>query len=356
MHGNWMRPTRRVAAIGALLFAFVAGPRAAVADAALDAKIDAAAADFRASTGVENFALLMMRGEEVLYRRDFGAYGPATAIPIASATKWITGATVMTLVDEGRLSLDAPVKTYLPELAAPYGDLTLRLLLSYTAGLDSILKLVDIRQDRTITLAQSAEEIAKLPLADPPGTAFRYGGANFQIAGAVVERVTGKRWSDYFFEALGTPLQMSPFRWSIPNPKIPADKVLNPILQGGAVTSADSYGRFLTMIARKGVLEGKRYLSAAAVDEMDKVETRNVEMKLVPPGAGDSNPQYALAHWCEREGPTGCAMLTSPGAYGTYPWIDVENGLHGIILVQDRLERIAAAERRLRDAMIAAAR
>jgi aspartyl aminopeptidase len=49
-------------------------------------------------------------------------------------------------------------------------------------------------------------------------------------------------------------------------------------------------------------------------------------------------------------------MLSSPGAFGVYPWIDRPNGLHGVIFVEDRLARIADEARAFRDEMIASAR
>lgn len=346
--GRHSRRQFGLGAAGALVCALAHPTMAGVAGA--DEAIDGAANAFSRATQVKDFALLLMRGEEVLYRKDFGAYGPNTAISIASATKWVTAGVVMSVWDQGKIDLDAPVRTYLPELPSPYGDLTLRLLMSFTAGLGTGL---ERRLERTMTLAEAAAKIATFPLSDPPGTAFVYGGPNLQVAGAVVERVTGKRWADYFREVLGDPLGMNPFYWSSPEADIPVEKVLNPMLQGGGYTTLDAYKPYLTMIAQKGLLQGRRYLSEAAIDEMDKVQTHGVTMKVVPKGPGE-NTQYSLAHWCEVEGPSGCTMLSSPGAFGVYPWVDRKLGLHGIIFLRDRLSRVAAEEHKLRAAMIAA--
>jgi CubicO group peptidase (beta-lactamase class C family) len=323
-------------------------------DAALN-RIEAAAATFTSATGLNDYSLLLMDGENTLYRRDFGAYTSKTVIPIASAGKWITGATVMTLVDEGRLNLDEPIKAYLPELPATHANLTLRQLLSYTAGFASLQEgAVDVRQDKTITLDQAVRELSKLPLADRPGETFAYGGANFQFVGAIVERVTGKSWNDYFREALGDPLGMTPLYWSNPAGPNPPDQVRNPLLQGGAATTLDAYQPLLTMITQRGVYGGRRYLSEAAIIGMETIATRGVRMRYVPAGAAPG-AQYGLAHWCEVEGPSGCTMLSSPGAFGVYPWIDRKAGLHGVIFVQDQLARIDKDLRVLRDEMIAAA-
>jgi CubicO group peptidase (beta-lactamase class C family) len=321
--------------------------------------INTAAATFSSATGVKNFSLAMMRGEQVLYRKDFGDYRPHTVIPLASATKWITGATVMTLVDKGKISLDAPVKTWLPDLPAAYADLTLRQLMSFTSGLASLQDgAVDVRQDKTISMDQAVRELAKLPLKSKPGTDFAYGGPNLQFAGAVVEKVSGQAWGTYFRTELGDPLGMKPFFWSNPSGPNKPESVHNPILQGGAATTLDAYLNFLTMVADRGVFKGRRYLSEAAIDSMERVATHGLAMRYVPAGAGPG-ANYAVAHWCEASGlvagKSGCTMLASPGAFGVYPWIDRAHGLHGVIFVQDQLARIADAERVLREVMIHAA-
>jgi CubicO group peptidase (beta-lactamase class C family) len=322
--------------------------------AARTSAIDAAAAAFSEKTRIPNMSVLIMRGEDTLYRRDFGTYSPSTVVPIASATKWVVGATVMTLVDDGRLSLDKPIRTWLPDLAAPYGDLTLAQLLSYTAGTAGLNQGgVDIRQDKTISMADAARELAGLPLAAEPGTSFAYGGADFQFVGAVVEAVTGKSWVAYFEEELGRPLGLAPFFWSNPQGPTRPETLRNPLLQGGAATSMDAYAPLLTMLAQDGVYRGKRYLSTASVRRMERTMTKGLVMRYVPPGA-PAGSTYSIAHWCEVEGADRCAMLSSPGAFGVYPWIDRASGLHGIIFLQDQFNRIAADERVLRDAMIAA--
>jgi CubicO group peptidase (beta-lactamase class C family) len=322
--------------------------------------IDAAAAAFSAKTGISNMSLLLMKGEEVLYRKDFGSYGPETMVPIASATKWLVGSAVMTLVDAGRLNLEDPIRTWLPELPAPYGGLSLGQLLSYTAGTAGLNQGgLDVRQDRTLSLEAAALELAQRPLADTPGRSFAYGGADFQFVGAVVERVTGKRWSDVFDETLAKPLGMNKLSWSNPQGPNPAASVRNPLLQGGAFVSLDAYAPLLTMLAQDGVYKGRRYLSERAIRDMERTRTRGLTMRYVPPGA-TATSHYSIAHWCETgtdDGPGGrCAMLSSPGAFGVYPWIDRTSGLHGVIYVQDSFNRIAADERVLREAMIAAVR
>jgi CubicO group peptidase (beta-lactamase class C family) len=138
--------------------------------------MDAAAAAFAAGAGVRDFSVIIMRGEANLYRRDFGAYTPDTVLPIASATKWMTGALVMTLVDDGKLTLDDRLDRHLSALPPAYAELTLRQLLSYTAGTAALTDgAADLRLDRRLSFADAAAELARKPLVARPGESFAYG-------------------------------------------------------------------------------------------------------------------------------------------------------------------------------------
>ena len=298
-------------------------------------------------------AVVMKDGKQ-LYRVDAGKIDAGTRYPVASASKWLTAALVMTVVDEGKLSLDAPIATVLPEFTGDAGRITLRMLLAQTAGLGSLRARVDVRQSPRITLAQSAAEVAARPLANPPGEVFEYGGPQFQVAGAMVEKVTGRRWSELFDERLAKPLGMTATSWEhLPARGATAAETLNPLLQGGAVTTADDYMKFLTMLAANGRFAGRQILSERAVRDMETVETLGKKKGYLPPGAGD-NAEYALGNWCERwTAERDCTLVSSPGAFGTLPWIDRKSGIYGIFFVKDALIRVGRQLRTARSAAIA---
>lgn len=292
--------------------------------------------------GVRGITAIVMRDGRQLFRADVGEIGPTTQYPVASASKWMTAALVMTVVDEGRLRLDDPIVKILPEFTDAAGRITLRQLLAQTAGLGSLRSLADAKQDARMTLAESAAEIARRPLEDPPGEVFRYGGPGFQVAGALVEAVTGRRWADLFAERLAGPLGMTHTYWvHLPDRGVSPDDTRNPLLQGGVVTTADDYMRFLQMMAGRGIFDGKRLLSAEAVDAMETVQTLGKPMAYLPLGARQG-AQYALGNWCERWDEGGrCSLMSSPGSFGTYPWIDRQSGLYGIFFLRDRFSRVA---------------
>jgi CubicO group peptidase (beta-lactamase class C family) len=215
----------------------------------------------------------------------------------------------------------------------------LRQILSFTSGQGSLRGLVDVRQDPRMTLADSAGQIAQIPLQDPPGTVFKYGSPALQVAGALVEQATGQAWAQLFQERIAGPLSMTHTTWANPLwPNVPPDKIRNPNLQGGAITTADDYGRFLTMLASDGLYQGRRILSARSVSEMEHVQTRGLPMGFEPQGGAEQGLQYALGNWCGGVAENGdCTLVASPGALGTYPWIDRTNGLYGIFFMRRRM-------------------
>jgi CubicO group peptidase (beta-lactamase class C family) len=299
--------------------------------------------------GVAGVTVLAFRDGRPLFRIDRGQIATDARLPVASASKWMAAALVMTLVDEGKLSLDEPIGRRLPEFTGPAGAITLRQILSYTSGQGSLKGLVDVRQPIDLTLRESARRIAALPLADPPGAVFKYGSPAFQIAGALAEQATGQTWSALFEARIAQPLGMTHTSWGNPlQPGAPREAVRNPNLQGGVVTTADDYARFLGMIAAGGLSGGRRILSTQALAEMERAQTLGKPMAFAP-GGGEAGLQYGLGEWCEVVAPDGgCTVVSSPGALGTYPWIDKRNGVYGLFFMNRRLPLVEKDVQRAR--------
>lgn len=287
-------------------------------------------------------SVIAMKAGHQLFRMDVGDIDEDAQLPVASASKWMAAALVMSVVDEGKLSLDEPISRYLPAFGGPVGEVTLRELLAQTSGEGSLLDMTDIKQDPRITLAESAALIAKLPLQHPPGTVFSYGGPGFQVAGAAVEAVTGKRWAELFDTRIAQPLGMQHTYWEhLPNHGVPASETQNPLLQGGVVTTAQDYMRFLTMLAENGSVNGRRVLSGKAVREMETAQTIGKPKGYMPPGMRGGTAEYALGNWCESwDAAHACILTSSPGALGTFPWIDRKSGVYGIFFTRERLTHV----------------
>lgn len=315
------------------------------------------AADRMLAQGAGGFSVGYGVRSQILSVVDLGGIRPDTAYPIASASKFLVAATVMTLVDDGLLELDKPIATWLPQLNTASGRITLRQLLSQTSGLAGANgEFYDLAQDHRITLAQSAQEIASRPLVSQPGEVFAYGSGGFQVAGAVVEAVTQQRWAEVFRRKLAEPLGMHHTFWTHlrldRDADLPVAETLNPVLQGGAVSTARDYLRFLSMLAQGGVFDGRRVLSAQAVDAMLTDQTRHAKMMAtsanVLPGA-----HYSLGSWCERWDALGaCLRNSSIGYFGVYPWVERATGRFGIVFpyVREKAFRFWPEIERIRNA------
>lgn len=277
---------------------------------------------------LEGASLLVIQDEQVVYQQSFGDYSLDTVVPIASATKWISASVIMSLVDEGLLNLDAPISTYLANFTGDKGDITLRQLLSHTSGLPSTNRCMS--QYRGITLAACVDQIAQMPLAAKPGTEFRYGGASFQVAGRIAEVVSGKSWSTLFEERIREPLMMEDTTYG---------DVENPRIGGGAYSSLSDYRNLLLMHLQGGTFQGRRVLSEAAVAEMQRNQIVDIPVVRSPLKAAAG---YGLGVWIDLMDAQGNAVqLSSQGAFGFSPWIDVERNLLGVFLVRDRLGQVA---------------
>lgn len=308
------------------------------------------------SDGAPGVIALVWRDGRIVHRLQAGNIEDDQPLPVASASKWMAGALVMALVDDGLIKLDEPISRYLSDVPPDAAAITLRQLLSFTSGQGGLAGLEDVRQPPDIALGESARRILARPLSSKPGTVFQYGSGALQVAGAIAERTSGKSWARLFKERLAGPLGMMRTTWSHPfHLKLGPERVTNPSLQGGLVTTAADYGRFLTMIAGDGEFEGQRILSREAVAEMEKLQTNGVRL-IMPRGRSADIAGYAIGNWCERVATSGkCTLVSSPGALGAYPWIDRERNVYGIFFMRYRHPLVAKSLAKARDAAIASA-
>lgn len=133
-----------------------------------------------------------------------------TLFPIASVTKTFTATALMRLVSQGKVELDAPVRRYVPELQLMDEDVAERItvlnLLNHTAGLD--WNLIDTG-DGDQSLAAFVGKMATLPIIAAPGSRASYSQAGYNLAGRIVENVTGMPYEKAISELLLEPLELS---------------------------------------------------------------------------------------------------------------------------------------------------
>lgn len=280
---------------------------------------------------------------------------------IASMTKSVNATAVMTLVDEGKLALDEPASKWLPELAkvtveggaAPEKAITLRMLLSHTAGIAFPARKPT---DGAISLKSYVTSLIKTPLAFQPGSSYEYGFGP-TVAGRIIEVVSGMKYEDFMRTRIFEPLGMKDTTFHpddvlrariartykmdedthelVPgyNPFVTSDSSVQhmPEPAGGLFSTALDMGRFYAMIANGGELGGKRILSAESVEDMTK-----------PLTAGGKQLNYACGWQCNIQTQRVCAAMPvgsfgHGGAFATNGSIDPKSGIVTVFMVQNVL-------------------
>jgi CubicO group peptidase (beta-lactamase class C family) len=306
-----------------------------------------------------------------------------TICRVYSMSKIITSAAVLVLFEEGRFNLDDPVSKYLPELKdmkvmtggtadAPQLEplkrpITIKHLLTHTSGLiygssgsNGIAELYQ-RADLWVGpgLSNFLMKVGKLPLKHQPGDAYNY-GINTDVLGALIERVSGKRFGAFLEERIYRPLGMKDTSFGVPVEKMnrlaktykhgPDGKFVEaePFSGawaeagrgiesggGGLFSTAGDYARFAQMLLNGGALDGHRILGRKTVELM----TANHMVTLPDNQAATRQKGFGLG----VEVTTELGRLSIPSSVGQFGWygaattycqIDPKEKIVAIALVQ----------------------
>jgi D-alanyl-D-alanine carboxypeptidase len=175
------------------------------ADAALGARMDAAAADALREIRAAGFSIAVVSDGQPVLAAGYGYADLAERIPasantiyrLASIAKQFTAAAILHLAEEGKLSLEDPISDYLPDYPDPGRRITIRNLLSHTSGLSDVAALPILEGGAVgYTRDQIIDMVASQPLDFEPGTGHSYSNVGFMLAGVVIERVTGTTYAD----------------------------------------------------------------------------------------------------------------------------------------------------------------
>jgi CubicO group peptidase (beta-lactamase class C family) len=334
--------------------------------------------------------------KETLYHGAFGkrdlskadAMTPDSVFWIASMTKAITTAAAMQLVEQGKLSLDAPIGKVLPDLAAPQvlegfdargepklrpakNPITLRQLMTHTAGFCYDLWNGDmatyLQKKGLPSITSCKNDALKTPVATDPGTRWEY-GINIDFVGKAVEAASGKRLDAYLRDHLFAPLGMNDTGFKLTDPMrkrlvgmhargpdgslapIPFELEQDPEFHmggGGLYGTAGDYIKFTQMILNKGRGNGNQVLKPETVAMMgqnhigDLVVTRMTSAALMYTNDVDLFPgivkKWGLSFLINTaKTPEGRSpgSLAWAGLANTYFWIDPARDVAGVILMQ----------------------
>ena len=279
---------------------------------------------------------------------------------IASMSKMFVGASIMMLVDEGKVSLDDPVTKFIPRLGKwmvvdekdeshvllkpVAGPVTIRHILSHTSGLTGMSELQQATGADSTPLKARALSSVTGPLQWQPGEKYQYGNQGMNIAARIVEIVSGMPYEQFLQERFFDPLGMNettfwPSEAQIarlagaygPNrtrtayargditflTKPYSDRIHRyPEAAGGLFSTTHDIFRYGLMLANDGQLDGKRYLSHEAIDELRKEQT------------GKTHVNYSLGYHLRN------GMFGHDGAYGTDLSVNPKTGMVAVFMVQ----------------------
>ncbi len=181
------------------------------------AKVDAIAQKVLAQTGVPSASVGIVKDGKISYLRAYGkaqlnppvAAGPQMRYSIGSISKQFTAAAILILQQQGKLSLDDTIATWLPQLTHA-NQVTLREVLSHTSGYqDYYAEDYSMLPMKHATTAQAIlDNWGKKPLDFDPGTQWQYSNTNYVIAGKIVEIVSGMPLMKFLQQNIFIPLDM----------------------------------------------------------------------------------------------------------------------------------------------------
>jgi CubicO group peptidase (beta-lactamase class C family) len=313
-----------------------------------------------------------------------GAVGlPKDAIfAIASMTKPVTSVAVMQLVEAGKVQLDEPAQTYLPELRAvqvldggesrpPKSPPTVRHLLAHTSGFAYEFlnrEIADqVRSGKVPSQFSGTDEFLRAPLVFDPGVRWEY-GISTDWLGRLVETVSGRSLDAYFRSNIFEPLGMADSFFDVPGDKQgrlapqygrQSDGSLTPMPReplrrakffsggGGLYSTAADYLKFARAVLAGGQLDERRILRGETLALMGQnqigsmtlppVVTQNpalVAPDTVLPGGLDAfGLGFALNRVPLASG-RGAGTMSWAGVFNTFFWIDPEKGVCAVLLAQ----------------------
>jgi CubicO group peptidase (beta-lactamase class C family) len=167
---------------------------------------------------IPGLALLVARRGQVIRAQGYGLANVELQVPVKPETifqsgsvgKQFTATAVMMLVEEGKIGLGDPLTKYFPDAPPSWKKVTIRELLSHTAGFTDYPKGFDMRRD--YTEAAQLKIVESIPLAFPPGTSWSYSNLGFLTLGILIHKVTGEFYGDFLQEHIFQPLDMQTTR------------------------------------------------------------------------------------------------------------------------------------------------
>jgi CubicO group peptidase (beta-lactamase class C family) len=171
--------------------------------------------------GQFNGSALVSENGKIIFKKGFGQANmewnipnqPDTKFRLGSISKQFTAFLIVKLAEEGKLKLDVPITTYLPDYPKENGDkITVHHLLTHTSGIPNYTSAPNFLKEKSRNPATPEEFVKtfnKLPLDFKPGEKFSYSNSGYFLMGYIIEKITGKTYEQYLQETILTPLKMA---------------------------------------------------------------------------------------------------------------------------------------------------
>ena len=321
-------------ALAFLCASLSANPATDPPDAFIEAQLPSSAAPGLAYARVED-GRVRAQGFGEKSKGSGEVVGSDTLFPIGSVTKSFTALAIMQLVDAGELGLDDPVSIHLPAFSSgPARDVTLRQLLNHTSGYSTVQGNshhghADVA---ALTLLEYADELAQVMPLHSPGRYWEYSNANYQILGAVIEKVTGESYADYIGSRIFKPLGMTSSKVVVGS--APPDMAIGHRPWFGGVRAAPAGEGYRINAPAGGIVSTARdmglYLSFW-LDGGEEIVSASTKAAMLTPSSPVS-PAYGLGWSLDLEEGTVYHTGLVPG-YETLAAFDPAERKGGVVMV-----------------------
>jgi CubicO group peptidase (beta-lactamase class C family) len=338
---------------------------------------------------------MVAQGDAVVFQQAFGKQSATKGLPmatdsifrIASMTKAVTSVAVMQLVERGRVKLDEPAGTYLPELShvqvlegfdangtaqlrPPKTPVTVRQLLTHTSGFGYEFFNQNLSRyvagGRVPSIRTGDRGFLNAPLLFDPGTKWEY-GISTDWLGTLVEKISGQSLEEYFRQNIFAPLGMGDSFFNVPEDKHPRvvavferkddgtlaenpPQAFKPVQflsgGGGLYSTANDYLKLTRMLLGGGKLGKTRVLQAETVAQMGRNQIGDLTLTVIKSLAPELARNVPVPGLLDKFG-FGFAINTQPvaggrasgsmawaGIYNTFFWIDPAGKTTAVLMMQ----------------------
>ena len=239
-----------------------------------------------------------------------GVYNRNSKLSVASLTKPVTAAVLLSLVDDGLLNINDTIGTYIPSWATNgKQNVSIRHIMSHTSGVEAEELMVG-----TGTLENLVNTAATINLNFAPGTQVQYATGSFNVAARVVEVITGMSWKSAFEQRIRNRCGMGSAQYNPGN--------INPQAGQGLYCTHTEYMNFMKMLLNKGLYNGVRVLKESSINLMESDVS----------GGLDSSRGFGIIR--NEVVNNICKEPTAESSRGCYAWLNRDKNYYCVLFTQ----------------------